>query len=453
MDFLDKIVLPQSANHMELLRGLLTITFIILIPYLSILTGSTIYSILYLKKKKTGKESLYFKFAKELIDMVTLNKSMAFGFGIIPLITAVFCYAQLLDKTGSYVAYHLTVSLIFLIAALLFLYTYKYAFHLKDIFRFISSDKIKESNDESIEDEFEKYSSTADRIFNKFAGWGLLFLLIADYKLINAIQLALNPQKWAPNPSFLSVWFSVPVIVNFITFLIASLAVTAIVVLYIYFRPNSNFKGNDEYLNIVKNFSLKSGLLFTLFIPIDILLNIVVVPSAALNANIFLFSLIALILILIACNFLYVMIKEGNLKYVPSTLFVFILIFAFLIVKDQFAFETASSKHFAVLENNYEQHSKNLKEKLGVISEKVSGKDIFNGRCIACHSFDHKVVGPPYNETLPQFEGKMDELVDFILNPRKINKDYPIMPNQGLKPNEARAVAEYIMSVYKENKK
>jgi len=450
MDFLDKIVLPQSAHHMELLRGLLTITFIILIPYLSILTGSTIYSILYLKKKKTGKDSLYYRFAKELIDIVTLNKSMALGFGIIPLLSAIFCYAQLLDKTESYVAYHLTVSLIFLIAALLFLYTYKYAFHLKDIFRFISSDKIKESDNE---EEFEKYSSTADRIFNKFAGWGLLFLLIADYKLINAVQLALNPDKWGADASFVSIWFSVPALVNFFTFLIASLAITAIVVLYVYFRPNSNRKGSSEYLEIVKNFALKSGLLFTLFIPIDILLNIVVVPNSALNANIFIFSLIALILILIAGNFLYVMIKEGNLKYVPSTLFVFVLVFAFLIAKDQFAFNTASNKHFAVLENDYDAYSKNLKEKLGVVTETVSGEDIFNGRCVACHAFDHKVVGPPYNETLPQFEDNMDGLVDFILHPRKINKDYPSMPNQGLKPNEARAVAEYIMSVYKQNKK
>jgi len=42
-------------------------------------------------------------------------------------------------------------------------------------------------------------------------------------------------------------------------------------------------------------------------------------------------------------------------------------------------------------------------------------------------------------------------LVDFVMNPVKKNPEYPSMPNQGLKPNEAKAVAEYILKVYSEN--
>jgi cytochrome c1 len=58
------------------------------------------------------------------------------------------------------------------------------------------------------------------------------------------------------------------------------------------------------------------------------------------------------------------------------------------------------------------------------------------------------LVGPPYNEVLPKYVNNKDALVQFILNPQKINPAYPAMPNQGLKPNEARAVAEYILSTY-----
>jgi cytochrome c len=50
---------------------------------------------------------------------------------------------------------------------------------------------------------------------------------------------------------------------------------------------------------------------------------------------------------------------------------------------------------------------------------------------------------------MPKYEGKKDLLVKFILNPVKINPDYPAMPNPGLKPKEAEAIAEYLLTTYK----
>ena len=79
----------------------------------------------------------------------------------------------------------------------------------------------------------------------------------------------------------------------------------------------------------------------------------------------------------------------------------------------------------------------------------ISGEAIFQQKCQACHKWDVKLVGPPYKETLPKYEGKLDELVNFINNPVKKNPAYPPMPAQGLKPKEAKAVAKYIMESYK----
>ncbi len=50
MDFLDNLVLHQSKEHMILLKYLLVLTFLILIPYLSLLAGS--YSLSYYFRKK-----------------------------------------------------------------------------------------------------------------------------------------------------------------------------------------------------------------------------------------------------------------------------------------------------------------------------------------------------------------------------------------------------------------
>ncbi len=81
------------------------------------------------------------------------------------------------------------------------------------------------------------------------------------------------------------------------------------------------------------------------------------------------------------------------------------------------------------------------------------GEQVFNTKCIACHRFDQRLVGPPYNDVLPKYENDLEGLVDFILNPVKVNEDYPMMPNQGLKPQEARAVAQYIMNQFQSENK
>jgi cytochrome c len=79
----------------------------------------------------------------------------------------------------------------------------------------------------------------------------------------------------------------------------------------------------------------------------------------------------------------------------------------------------------------------------------ISGEQIFKNICSSCHSFDHKIVGPPYEQTLPKYEGHVDQLIAFIRNPVKKNPGYPPMPNPGLSPVEADSIAHYIMATYK----
>jgi len=131
----------------------------------------------------------------------------------------------------------------------------------------------------------------------------------------------------------------------------------------------------------------------------------------------------------------------------------FIILFTFLVIKEQAAFSTATQNQFQMLSANYDAYRAKLNEELGIAAVVVSGEDIFNGRCSACHKFDAKLVGPPYNSVLDKYVGKKDDLVKFVLNPVKVNPEYPVMPNQGLKPNEAEAIADYILKVYEENKK
>ena len=78
----------------------------------------------------------------------------------------------------------------------------------------------------------------------------------------------------------------------------------------------------------------------------------------------------------------------------------------------------------------------------------LSGKDIYDIHCASCHRFDKKLVGPAHFDVLPKYVGKEAQLVAFIRNPVKVNPEYPPMPNPGLKPQEADAVAKYMLEEY-----
>ena len=130
MDLLDKSILPQSAHHLMLLKYLLVITTLIFFTYTSILFGSLFFSLFFRRRGVRTGSRIDHRFAGELIDLVTFNKSVSFALGVVPLLSSIFGYAQLLHLTNLNVPGYLLISLIFLIVALIPIYIYKYTFHL-----------------------------------------------------------------------------------------------------------------------------------------------------------------------------------------------------------------------------------------------------------------------------------------------------------------------------------
>lgn len=442
MDFLENAVLPQSAHHMVLLKYLLALTFLIVLPYFTLLIGSSLLSVYYNSKSKRSDNTYYSKFSKQLIDLVTFNKSMSFGFGVVPILSAIFCYAQLLHMTDSGVPQNIFISLIFFLTGIVLIYTYKYSSHINDILG-----KIKESDEES-----DIYKLKAAKLLNKTGKYGLVLLLVSAYLFIGSIELAIDSSRWGEDSSLLGIILSINTLTYFLYFIAASISVTSAVLLYFYFRPNYDWQENDlNYKNFVKKFALTRGLIATLILPALIVLNVFVTPAVALNGIVFGSIVIILFIVLLIANLFYLMLKESNTKFSSSVIYLFVILFTFLVIKEQAAFSTSTQNQFQKLSANYEEYRVKLNEELGIETVAASGEDIFNGRCSACHKFDVKLVGPPYNSVLGKYVGKQDELAKFVLNPVKINPDYPVMPNQGLKPNEAKAIAEYILKVYQEN--
>lgn len=447
MDFLENSVLPQSAHHMVLLKYLLVLTFILFIPYVSALFGSLTISLYFKRKGEKASDKNYLRLAKDLIDIVTFNKGVAFALGIVPMLSSAFCYAQLLHLSGAAVPGYILLALIFFIISLLLIYTYKYAFHLKSILELAAKQNTEQ---EDLNAELNSYQKSTATLYSKTGLYGLIFLFIATYIFVAAVQLATDSSQWGSASTLINALFSINAFTYYIQFIALAFAVTSALILYKYFRPNSDAVIHDEnYSAYVKTFALRLGLISTIILPLLIIINVVSKPALSYSYDLFGAALIALLVLLLISNLYYVMLKESKVKFSAAVLYLFVVVFAFLILKDQFAFDTSTKKQYAIIAANYEEYQKQLNEKLGIATTVINGADIYNGKCIACHKFDVKLVGPPYKETLPKYEGKMDELVSFIMNPVKKNPAYPAMPNQGLKPNEAEAVAKYIMETYK----
>ncbi|MFA3782055.1 c-type cytochrome [Melioribacteraceae bacterium 4301-Me] len=452
MEFLDKLVIPQSAEHMVLLKYLLVLTFILFISYFSLLFGSAILSIYFNRKAQKENNHKFSLFAKDLIDLVTFNKSVPFGLGFIPLLSSMFCYSQLLHQTQLKVPEFILLSLLFFIIGVILIYTYKYSFHLKDIFNYVRN-AVANEND-ALYDDVKQYKVNSERLIKKSGKYGLIFLFITIYLFLGAVNLAIDSSSWGNSNDLLSVVFSLKTIISVLQFIAGSLLLTSGYFIYLHYRPNSERKIRDEeYSDYAKKTLLSIGLISTLILPLIIVAGVLIKPKDSLSFGVFGVSVILLFLVLIIANYFYFMIKKGTLNYSSSLIYLLILFFLFGIIKDQLAFDTSTKEQFARLADNYNKYEKKEKELLGgAVETKINGADIYNGRCIACHAFDHKVVGPPYNSVLPKYEGKEDELIKFILNPVKKNPDYPAMPNQGLKPAEAKAVAEWLLQTYKSGK-
>lgn len=81
------------------------------------------------------------------------------------------------------------------------------------------------------------------------------------------------------------------------------------------------------------------------------------------------------------------------------------------------------------------------------------GAELFATKCSACHKMDERYVGPALGEVLARRTPAY--VLNMILNPKEMYERHPVakqllaehmsyMPNQGLTPEQARAVVEYL---------
>ena len=448
MNFFDELVIPPSENHVLLLQYMLIISMMLFIPYLGMMLGATFTSTYFNKKGKKEGNKLYIRFAKDVIEKLTITPSAELALGTIPVLSAFFAYAQLLYMAETITVSMLALSVVIFIMSFVFIYKYRNTFKIESVLqtyrKYINKDSINPGDEKVHEAE-----AFEENILNTNSSSGVIgkyLLLTASYLFAGTTALASSPDKWNHVGNILQVIFSWQTIFNFM--LLVSLAgiITGAAIMFYFFKWQGGLKDmDDEYSGYVKKFAgnltLASGVSF----PVMLLLSYVCLPSSAQSPSVFFYMVVILVVTLILCNIVYSMVKNSDTSS-ASTVFVLVFVLIlFNVVKDQATFSNATHLNTLEITKKAEELEQEAKTKT-MQSAGIDPQQIFNTKCIACHKFDQKLIGPPYDQTVPKYNGDVQKLAAYLFNPQKIDANYPPMPNQGLKKKEATAMAQWLIS-------
>jgi len=442
MDFFDKIVLPQSAEHIQLLHYLMVLIQFLFLPFLSMVLVGTFLSLKYWKKGLREKNPLYVQFSHDVINALTISKSFGIVLGILPMLSSILIYAQLLHKSNSSVMVFLMMAFPLITLGLIFVYTFRYSFTFSDLFNLLKS---ASSLEPALKDRVDKFEFRSNNLARKSGITGLALLLVGSWYYISAISFAVFSEVWGKG-SQLSVLFSFQTTLNFIQFLLLAFAITGSAILFVFFYWEDGKENlSDEYKKFIKKTALTITLPALILLPLVLLINILLLPKSALSGSVFSYSVIAVVLIFLSYHFLYALSRTSNVKMSGQLFFVVIFAALALIIKEQMAMSNSTQLHSAVLSKDFDKYLSELKGEGTTAVKARSGEEIYQIVCSSCHKFDEKLVGPPYNKVLTKYEGKMDQLVAYIRNPVKVDPTFPPMPNLALKLDEAKNIAQYIM--------
>lgn len=446
MEFLDKLVIPQPDYNLNLLSILLIAGLMIFLTYTGVLFGSLLLSYIY-KPSESKPKDIGSIFARDMANLVTKNFSYLFGIGLIPFLSIIFLYAQLLHKEDTAVVGYLVASFILYLIATILIFRYKNSFHVSNLLTKLTNNYDGEDYEKH---ELKEYTDNLNSSKNSSGLYGIIAMFFSMWIFVGAVALAVNSARWEEVTNIFWLMIAPETLLRFAHFLTAALTITGLSFLFQYFYwDKAIFHRTDEYKSYSRDISLKAALIFGAFQPVFFLLNLFTLPGDAVNAFVFGASIIGVFLIFMVLNLTYIMFKNKQTNYAFSAFTLFLIVFGLMAMKENTAFKVSNQEHVVALNKDYKVYKEELLAKAGRnVEEVIDGGEIYNGRCIACHKFDEKLVGPPHKEVLPKYVENKEALVDFILNPVKVNPDYPPMPNQGLKRKEAEAVADYMLSEY-----
>jgi cytochrome c len=447
MEFIDELVIPATANHILLIKYMLIISLLLFIPYLGMVLGATFLSTRYAKKGNIEGNKHYSRFAKDVIEKLTITQGAELALGAIPVFSALFAYAQLLYLSKTITVSIMALAAVIFIVALVFVYKYRNTFKIESILsaykKFVNKDAMK-SDDDSVQEieDFEEKNASLNINSGKVAKW---LLLTGTYLFAATMALASSPNRWDHVGNILQVIFSWQSMFSFFALLSLSGIITGGAIMFYFFSWNGGLKDmTDEYAATVKKIAGSIALISSILFPLMLIFTYIYLPSSAVTPSVFYYFIVVLIISLILGNYIYAMAKNSDASSASVVFMLILVLITFNILKDQAAFGNAIQPNLVEVNKIAEEHEKEAKNKT-LQTTGIDPQAIFNQKCSACHKFDVKLVGPSYDQVVPKYNGDVQKLAAYIFNPQKIDPAFPPMPNQGLKKKEANAMAQWLI--------
>jgi mono/diheme cytochrome c family protein len=192
------------------------------------------------------------------------------------------------------------------------------------------------------------------------------------------------------------------------------------------------------------------GLAFCFALPVFYLFYVYTSPDVAFdNLNYLIATAVVFASMLLAYAF-FGALRSDRPRFGATAFVLFVAVFVLANSFDLRAMANANREHARTIEQAAEkaamEREVELEQAMAAASGKNLGEETFTKVCMQCHRFEEKLVGPPLKTVLGKYDA--ESLKAFILSPTKKDPAYPPMPNPGLTPSQAAAVAAYELEHY-----
>lgn len=428
MKFFQLIAIPHSEATLKLLEFLFFIGFSVFEIYLAIVFGSLFNSIYYALKGGRLSNSLYFKHSFDFVNQSGKGIIPPIFLGLVPLLSTFFILIQFQLPNMLKLQVWFLISLLTYLCSFILLQFYKLG--LKNLL------KIEEVSS----------SRKVGTLPLVFAFISILLVAITIWITISIFTQFIGT---TPRFSIAAFLFSPEVIMRIVLFIIAGLLFSSLGYAFFKFSADKLSKGGDlvaesAFIKKVVARALVFGLLF----PFLLFFLFLIAPIGSVSFQYYVLVIISILVFLLALIFAYFAFKEFNIRFARIAFYISVVSYLLFFGSETTLFAVANKIQEFQIVKAYKIYEENLLASAGRAVGEINGEEIYKAKCVACHQFDVKLVGPPHKEVLKKYENRKEDMVRFILNPIKVDPNYPPMPNQGLKPKEAEAVVKYMFEHY-----
>jgi cytochrome c551/c552 len=408
MGTLDALIPPPAIHHLPVLGGLAAFLLLFFLPYTGALLVSTAASLL------AGKNDPWL--GGHLARLTGRTWVPPAVFGVLPLLSLAFLMGQVFHGE------------VFPVARMLFLLApaFLLAFGLLTAYQHSLNPKL--------------------------GGAGAALLLLALAGLSSVLDLGSFPEHWRFVETPLPHLFSITVVVHLAALLLLSVLLTGGAGLYFYFRwSERKLEGEERKLVVLRNLGAGMALGAGVLLPPVLVWDLYTLPFQALSPRGFILAAAMVAFLMVASVLAFYLVRNAHARFAACVFGAGILLFglqSYRVVDLQAAANREHAVLAAMESAALRAEEVARREDLmaaSIVVDAALGERIFNDRCTACHRFDRKVVGPPYDEVLPKYRDRMGALEAFIRKPVKVDPAYPAMPALGLSLGEVKSVAKFLM--------